>query len=45
LFLWRVGAGYPFEFVERYTVTPTFAVDFFGREEALVFGVNFGISF
>ncbi len=44
-FLWRVGAAYSFEFAERYSVTPGLEVDFVGREEALVFGVNFGISF
>ena len=26
-------------------VVPGLAVDFFGREEALVFGVEFGVSF
>lgn len=44
-FLWRLGAAYSFEFAERYSVTPGLEVDFIGREEALVFGVNFGISF
>ncbi len=44
-FLWRLGAAYSFEFAERYSVTPALEVDFVGREEALVFGVNFGISF
>ncbi len=44
-FLWRLGAAYSFEFAERYSVTPGLEVDFIGREEVLVFGVNFGISF
>ena len=45
LFLWRVGVAYVFEFAERYFVSPGLEVDFVGREEALVFGANFGISF
>ncbi len=44
-FLWRVGAAYSFEFAERYSVTPGLAVDFVGRQEAQVFGANFGFSF
>ena len=45
LFLWRVGVAYVFEFAERYFVSPGLEVDFVGREEALVFGANCGISF
>jgi hypothetical protein len=48
-FLLRVAAGYAFEFGERYSLTPTLALDLTREngewEDGLVFGVGFGIAF
>ncbi len=41
----RVGAAYSVEIRERYAITPFVEVDFIGRDEAVVFGSTFGISF
>jgi hypothetical protein len=49
LFLFRVGAGYSFEFGGRYSITPGLELDFIKEEhevaKALVYGVSFGIAF
>jgi hypothetical protein len=48
-FLFRVGAAYAFEFAERYSIGPTFSLDFIREHDewnhALVFGVSVGIGF
>ena len=44
-FIFRVGADYSFEFADRFSLTPGLDVDFIGRDGALVFGVDFGVSF
>jgi hypothetical protein len=44
-FLIRVGIGYVFEIGERYSLAPGIALDFIGREQALVYGVDFSVSF
>jgi len=47
-FLFRVGVNYAFEFGERYAIIPALEVDFINEEsvtEAVVYGVNFGVSF
>jgi len=44
VFLVRVGAIYEFEF-DRWIVAPTVAIDFVGRDEALVLGVSIGYAF
>jgi hypothetical protein len=47
--LWRIGAGYAFEFAERYAVTPAVSVDFVRESgswaRAVVYGMSFGIGF
>jgi opacity protein-like surface antigen len=49
LFLWRIGAGYGFEFAERYSLGPTVSFDFIRESgswvNAVVYGVTFGIGF
>jgi hypothetical protein len=49
LFLFRLGAGYAFEFAHRYSITPMIELDLVKEEhevaKALVYGVNFGIAF
>jgi hypothetical protein len=48
-FLLRVGAGYSFEFGERYSLTPALALDLTREndewKDGLVFGLTFGIGF
>lgn len=48
-FLFRVGVNYAFEFGGRYAVIPALELDFINGEdsvtEAVVYGVNFGVSF
>jgi hypothetical protein len=48
-FLFRVGVNYAFEFGERYAIIPSLEFDFINGEdsvtEAVVYGVNFGVSF
>jgi len=44
VFLVRVGAIYEFE-IDRWIVAPTVAIDFVGRDEALVLGASFGYVF
>jgi hypothetical protein len=44
-FLIRVGVGYAIEFGERYSLSPSVALDFIGREQALVYGADFSIKF
>jgi hypothetical protein len=39
------GAGYEFEFAERFSVSPSLEMDFIGRDHALVYGLDFGVSF
>jgi hypothetical protein len=43
-FLIRFGAGYDFH-VGHMSITPTFAVDVFKSQAALVYGVTFGMAF
>lgn len=44
-FLIRVGVGYAIELGERYSFSPSVAVDFIGRERAFVYGADFSIKF
>ena len=44
VFLARVGAMYEWEF-DRWLLGPMVAIDFVGRDEALVLGLNFGYAF
>jgi hypothetical protein len=48
-FLFRVGVNYAFEFGDRYAIIPSLEFDFINGEdsvtEAVVYGVNFGVSF
>ena len=48
-FLVRVGAGYAFEFAERYAISPAVIMDFIhengNRVRGFVFGVSFGVGF
>ncbi len=48
-FLFRVGVNYAFEFGGRYAVIPALEFDFIngddGTTEAIIYGVNFGVSF
>jgi hypothetical protein len=44
VFVLRVGALYEFE-IGRWVVAPTAAIDFVGRDEALVLGVEVGYAF
>lgn len=48
-FLFRVGAGWGFEFGERYSLTPAVEFDFVdgddGVDQVVVFGVSFGFAF
>jgi hypothetical protein len=44
VFLARVGAMYEWEF-DRWLFGPMAAIDFVGRDEAFVLGVNFGYAF
>ena len=41
----RIGAMYSFEFAHRYSVTPAIALDLIGRDNAIVYGLNFGVAF
>lgn len=44
VFLLRIGAVYEFE-IDRWVVAPTVAIDFVGRDEALVLGASLGYVF
>ncbi|UCE49348.1 MAG: hypothetical protein JSW47_04235 [Phycisphaerales bacterium] len=44
-FLFRTGVGYEFELSEKWVMLPEFNVDFVDGEEALVFGLTFGLGF
>ena len=49
-FLFRVGVNYAFEFGGRYAVIPALEFDFITNgddptTEAIIYGVNFGVSF
>jgi len=44
-FLIRVGVGYAIEFGERYSLSPSLALDFIGRDGALIYGADFSIKF
>lgn len=44
-FLLRAGIGYRFHVGKAWTIAPEFNVDFFERDEALVYGVSIGRGF
>ena len=44
-FIIRIGGAYELEFAERFSVSPSLEMDFIGREHALVYGLDFGMSF
>jgi len=44
-FFLRAGVGYRFHIGKAWTIAPEFNVDFFERDEALVYGVSIGRGF
>ena len=44
-FFLRAGIGYGFHIGKAWTIAPEFNVDFFDRDEALVYGVSIGRGF
>jgi hypothetical protein len=44
-FFLRAGIGYRFHVGDAWTIAPEFNVDFFDRDEALVYGVSIGRGF
>ena len=44
-FLVRVGIGYAFHFGERYSIGPTYNIDFVNDEEIDIYGLSFGFGF
>jgi len=44
-FLVRIGVMYDWHVMERYSITPTFEVDFVDGEQSYIFGVGFGVLF